>query len=79
MRLVNSNMTNQGSSISYEPPVHVSALNPDEESDISIELTSPDQCEMYQSQYRVFTSNGTPFGDSIWLILKVEQGGVLGM
>lgn len=79
LRLVNSNMTNQRTSISFEPPVSVSSLNPNEESDISIELTSPEQCGIYQSQYRVFTPNSTPFGDPIWLILKVEQGGVLGI
>ncbi len=57
----------------------VRALEPDEETDVSTQLTSPEQCGMYQSQYRVFTPNGTPFGDPIWLIFKVEQGGVLGM
>lgn len=78
LRLVNSNM-HQRPSMAYEPPVHVQALEPDQNTDISIELTSPEQCGIYQSQYRVFTPNRTPFGDPIWLILKVEQGGVLGI
>jgi len=52
---------------------------PGEESDISIELSSPDQCGIYQSQYRLFTGNNVPFGDPIWLVLNVEVGGVLGI
>lgn len=54
-------------------------LEPDEETDISIELKSPEQCGIYQSQYRLFTVNNVPFGDPIWLVLNVELGGVLGI
>lgn len=79
LKLVNSNISQRPGQQSYDLPVHVKVLEPNEETDISIELISPDQCAIYQSQYRLFTSNGTPFGDPIWLILKVEQGGVLGI
>lgn len=78
LRLINSNL-NQRTNLAYEPPVQVKGLEPDEHTDISVELTSPEQCGIYQSQYRVFTPNGTPFGDPIWLVLNVEQGGVLGI
>lgn len=78
LKLVNSNIT-QRPAQTNDFPVHVTALDPNMETDISIELTSPEQCAIYQSQYRLFTGNGTPFGDPIWLILKVEQGGVLGI
>ena len=63
----------------YESTIQVNALEPGEESDISIELSSPDQCGIYQSQYRLFTGNNVPFGDPIWLVLNVEIGGVLGI
>lgn len=78
LKLVNSNITEHPAQ-TYESPIYVTALEPNLETDISIELTSPEQCAIYQSQYRLFTPNGTPFGDPIWLILKVEQGGVLGI
>ena len=64
---------------SFESPVQLNPLNYDEETDVSIELKSPEQCGIYQSQYRLFTPNNTPFGDVIWLVLNVELGGVLGI
>ena len=76
LRLVNTNLNRTPS---YEPPVHCESLDPDQHYDLSIELTSPEQCGIYQSQYRIFTPNSTPFGDPIWLVLNVEQGGVLGL
>lgn len=57
----------------------MNALEPGEEIDVSIELQSPEQCGIYQSQYRLFTANNVPFGDPIWLVLNVEVGGVLGI
>ncbi len=63
----------------YETTVQVNPLEAESEFDISIELKSPEQCGIYQSQYRLFTANNVPFGDPIWLVLNVEQGGVLGI
>lgn len=63
----------------YETTVQVNPLEAESECDISIELKSPEQCGIYQSQYRLFTANNVPFGDPIWLVLNVEQGGVLGI
>jgi len=77
LKLVNSNLTRAPTA--YESTIQVNALMPGEESDISIELSSPDQCGIYQSQYRLFTGNNVPFGDPIWLVLNVEVGGVLGI
>lgn len=53
-------------------------LEPQETSDISISLKSPQQCGIYQCQYRTYTSLNQPFGDPIWLLLNVEEGGLLG-
>lgn len=77
LKLVNSNIQQRAST--FEQRASVKALENEESSDISIELMSPEQCGIYQSQYRLFTPNGTPFGDPIWLILKVEQDGILGI
>lgn len=80
LRLVNSNINqNESFTLQQQQQVIVKALEPEEETEVSIELISPESCGIYQSQYRVFTPNSTPFGDPIWLILKVEQGGVLGI
>jgi len=77
LKLVNSNFTRVSSP--YETTVQVNPLEAESEFDISIELKSPEQCGIYQSQYRLFTANNVPFGDPIWLVLNVEQGGVLGI
>ena len=34
---------------------------------------------MYQCQLKLFTQYNQPFGDPIWLLLNVEEGGVLGI
>ncbi len=34
---------------------------------------------MYQCQLKLFTQYNQPFGDPIWLLLSVEEGGVLGI
>lgn len=54
-------------------------LDAQETVDISISLRSPTQCAIYQCQYRTYTRFGHPFGDPIWLLLNVEEGGVLGI
>ena len=45
--------------------------------DVSISLKSPQQCGIYQCQYRTYTRFNQPFGDPIWLLLNVEEGGLL--
>lgn len=57
--------------------IEVRELEPQEICDISISLKAPRQCGIYQCQYRMFTSLNQPFGDPIWLLLNVEEGGVL--
>lgn len=42
-------------------------------------LRSPRHCGIYQCQYRTYTRLQQPFGDPIWLLLNVEEGGVLGI
>lgn len=65
----------------YAHPVEIELpeLEPHETADISTSLRSPGQCGIYQCQYRTYTRYGQPFGDPIWLLLNVEEGGVLGI
>jgi hypothetical protein len=72
------------SAINGEPisdmPVNInSCLEPGNTIDLSVSLVSPDVCGMYQCQFRAYTSLNQPFGDPIWLLLNVEQGGILGI
>jgi hypothetical protein len=59
--------------------IEVRELEPQEMCDLSISLKAPRQCGIYQCQYRMFTALNQPFGDPIWLLLNVEEGGVLGI
>jgi hypothetical protein len=59
--------------------IDVRELEPQETCDLSISLKAPRQCGIYQCQYRMFTALNQPFGDPIWLLLNVEEGGVLGI
>jgi len=58
---------------------HVRRISPGEHCDVSVNMTSPLQKGIYQGQWRMYTSNMQPFGDVIWVIITVEQGGLLGV
>ncbi|CAF0716566.1 unnamed protein product [Brachionus calyciflorus] len=58
--------------------IDLKELAPQETMDVSISLKSPQQCGIYQCQYRTYTRYNQPFGDPIWLLLNVEEGGLLG-
>lgn len=55
----------------------VNSLMPGETADISIDMLSPSETGLHQGQWRMSTANGLFFGESIWVILQVEEGGVL--
>jgi hypothetical protein len=57
--------------------VSVQALLPGEMVDISIEMISPIETGIHQGQWRMCTTSGLYFGEQIWVILQVEEGGVL--
>ena len=40
-------------------------------------MASPATSGLYQSRWTLVTSRGAPFGDSIWCIIPVEEGGTL--
>ncbi|XP_045176340.1 protein ILRUN-like [Mercenaria mercenaria] len=52
-------------------------LNPKETADISVQMHSPAAPAVYQSQWRMCTSTGMYFGEPIWVIITVAEGGVL--
>ncbi|OQR67909.1 hypothetical protein BIW11_02114 [Tropilaelaps mercedesae] len=51
---------------------------PNQEIDISIRLLSPAEPGTYFSQWRLHDNMG-PFGDPIWVAVKVQEGGVLAL
>ncbi|CAF2526385.1 unnamed protein product [Rotaria sp. Silwood2] len=59
--------------------IYVSSLAPGEQTNISVNITSPNVSRIIRSQWRLFTSAGVPFGDPIWLIASVEEGGIMGI
>ncbi|CAF0951321.1 unnamed protein product [Adineta ricciae] len=59
--------------------IYVGSLAPGEQTNISVDITSPFTPKIIRSQWRLFTSAGVPFGDPIWLIASVEEGGLMGI
>ncbi|UJR09112.1 hypothetical protein I4U23_013359 [Adineta vaga] len=59
--------------------VYVGSLSPGEQTNISAHITSPNGTRIIRSQWRLFTSAGVPFGDPIWLVASVEEGGLMGI
>jgi len=57
--------------------IAVEALEPGACTDVSVELTSPLQTGIHQGQWRMSTPSGLLFGEYIWMILQVDEGGVL--
>lgn len=82
----NENDNSQQSILFNTKPTHISQstirldeLEPNASCEIIVHLKSPEECQMYQCQMKLFTQYNQPFGDPIWLLLNVEQGGVLGI
>ncbi|KAJ7998927.1 hypothetical protein DPEC_G00210060 [Dallia pectoralis] len=59
--------------------VLVHSLEPQDISDVSVQMRSPTTPGMYQGQWRMATATGLFYGDVIWVILGVEVGGLLGV
>lgn len=55
-------------------PIHAGAVT-----DLSVEMRSPSTPGIYQSKWRMVTSTGSYFGDVIWVILTVAEGGTLAL
>ncbi|XP_046395158.1 protein ILRUN [Ischnura elegans] len=57
--------------------VLVNVLEPGHFTDVSVEMVSPQEAGIYQSKWRMSTATGTFFGEIIWVILTVAEGGTL--
>ena len=44
---------------------------------VSVELMSPGQTGLYSTKWSLVTSRGAHFGEPIWSIVQVEEGGTL--
>lgn len=61
-----------GDKMCSEDNFHLPRLSAGDTTDISINLTSPNAPGVYQGQWRTYTNTDTPFGDAIWVIIKVQ-------
>lgn len=68
-----------GEQFGHRDRVMVDALQPNAVADISVELASPQQTGIYQGQWRMSTPLGFYFGEIIWVIIQVEDNGLLGV
>lgn len=68
-----------GDQLSTYTQVLVGPVAPQREIDISVEMCSPPTTGMYQGKWRMCNPAGNFFGDSIWVIICVDTGGVLGV
>ncbi|XP_012265109.1 protein ILRUN [Athalia rosae] len=58
-------------------PVPVPCVAPKATLELSVELVSPVEPGVYQSKWRMATPTGSYFGDVIWVIITVCEGGTL--
>ncbi|XP_071100197.1 protein ILRUN-like [Haliotis cracherodii] len=68
-----------GDNLSITDRAMVETLQPGQMTDISIEMTSPAQKGTYHGQWRMHTPTGVGFGEVIWVIINVDEGGLLGV
>ncbi|XP_041367694.1 protein ILRUN-like [Gigantopelta aegis] len=68
-----------GDTMSHVDRVMVDALEPSQMTDVSIQMTSPATKGVYQGQWRMSTPTGVAFGDVIWVIITVDESGLLGV
>lgn len=68
-----------GDQFGHVNTVMVKSLDPQEVTDVSVQMRSPTAPGMYQGQWRMCTATGLFYGDVIWVILSVEIGGLLGV
>lgn len=53
------------------------SLGPGQMTDISVDMVSPSTTGIYQGQWRMMTPSGSYFGEIIWVIINVDEGGLL--
>lgn len=68
-----------GDRLGHVDNVYVEALGPHQTTDVSVEMVSPQEPGMYQGQWRMTTKIGEFFGEVIWVIVTVAEGGLLSL
>eukprot|EP00914_Ancora_sagittata_P003496 GHVO01007335.1.p1 GENE.GHVO01007335.1~~GHVO01007335.1.p1 ORF type:complete len:298 (+),score=18.35 GHVO01007335.1:93-986(+) len=68
-----------GDQFGHTDRVLVDMLPPGGVTDVSIEMKSPEKTGYYQGQWRMCTPTGMSFGEVIWVILQVDESGLLGV
>ncbi|XP_052064894.1 protein ILRUN-like [Mytilus californianus] len=68
-----------GDNLSNTDRAIVNMLVPGQEADVSVEMESPAATGVFQSQWRMSTPTGLFFGEVIWVIITVDEGGLLGV
>jgi len=68
-----------GSSMGDRDRFMVEPLQPGQVSDLMVTLVSPSAPGQYQGQWRLATPTGSFFGDIIWIVIQVEEGGIMGV
>uniref|UniRef100_A0A023FDH2 Nbr1 FW domain-containing protein n=1 Tax=Amblyomma cajennense TaxID=34607 RepID=A0A023FDH2_AMBCJ len=66
-----------GDHLGHMNRVNVESLRPGHTTDVSVEMSSPGKPGVYQGQWRMCTLTGQVFGEVIWAILTVAEGGLL--
>ncbi|VDK47038.1 unnamed protein product [Anisakis simplex] len=67
----------EGDKLSEVTRSWVQPLRAGEEGNVSVDMMSPAAKGIYQSRWQLNTSNGIPFGESIWCIITVDDMGIL--
>lgn len=68
-----------GDHLAHEDTVSVESLRPGETTDISVEMGSPGKAGIYQGQWQMAVLGAQAFGEIIWVIVTVAEGGLLGV
>lgn len=68
-----------GDNMGYSGWQMVEALSPGECLNLSLPLISPPSPGVYQGQWRLSTPTGHFFGEAVWVVLTVEDNGLLGL
>lgn len=68
-----------GDRLGPQEKIPIGVLAPGEMADLSVEMISPEKTGIYQGQWRMCTSIGKFFGEVIWVIVTVAEGGLLGL
>lgn len=68
-----------GTQFTCQNQVIVSALQPGAVGEVSVEMTSPSNIGTFQGQWRMQTASGIPFGEMVWVIVKVAECGMIAL